>query len=80
MSAPASTKTCGDCYHREALLASEFAACIHCFAIYPPADITLWTDHEQSAVCPHCGVDAVVGFDGSVDTQWLVQERSRDFE
>jgi len=43
MSAPASTKTCGDCYHREALLASEFAACIHCFAIYPPADITLWT-------------------------------------
>jgi len=60
--------------HRERLLASEVAACYYCFAEFVPDAISDWCDgdrQDQTAICPRCGVDAVVGFDGAVDAAWL---------
>lgn len=35
-------------------------ACYHCCKIYCPVEIKEWVDSDDTAVCPHCGVDAVL--------------------
>jgi hypothetical protein len=45
--------------NREELEASEACGCIACERIYFPSEIVDWVD--ETALCPHCGVDAVVG-------------------
>jgi hypothetical protein len=50
--------------NRMELEASEVCGCIACERIYFPSEIVRWVDGEsgnETAVCPHCGVDAVVG-------------------
>ncbi|MGA9717184.1 MAG: hypothetical protein WBQ79_02805 [Acidobacteriaceae bacterium] len=42
------------------LEASEVCGCIACERIYFPSEIVRWLD-DGTAMCPHCGVDAVVG-------------------
>ena len=67
-------RTCESSWHREALLASQVAVCYYCFSDFAPSAVNKWTDGEhldQTALCPHCGVDAVVGFDGPVDMAWI---------
>jgi len=46
--------------NRLELEASEACGCIACERIYFPSEIVRWVD-EETALCPHCGVDAVVG-------------------
>jgi hypothetical protein len=46
--------------NRMELEASEVCGCIACERIYFPSEIVRWVD-EETAMCPHCGVDAVVG-------------------
>jgi hypothetical protein len=41
---------------------AETAGCFHCLKEFPVADITDWAeeaDGQQTALCPHCKVDAV---------------------
>lgn len=75
-------RTC-DCTHNRAALArSEIAVCFYCFEQYPPAQITAWcdgADDPQTAICPNCGVDAVVGFNGQVDLNWIKQRHQYAF-
>lgn len=47
--------------HRDALEASTLCGCFYCLALFPPTEIQEWWDDETTAVCPHCGVDAVIG-------------------
>ena len=47
--------------HREEILANETCGCFYCFAIYPPSAVTEWIDEEQTALCPKCPVDSVIG-------------------
>ena len=64
------------------MLASEIAVCSYCFAEFPPHAVREWTDGEpvgQTALCPHCGIDAVVGFDGPVDAAWVTEAHNRGF-
>ncbi len=46
--------------NRMELEESEVCGCIACERIYSPTNITTWID-EQTAQCPHCGIDSVVG-------------------
>ena len=41
---------------------SKLVGCFHCKFIYPPKDIMEWTDSDTTAICPHCGVDAVLPY------------------
>lgn len=64
--------------HRDALLRSEVAACYYCLEKYAPSTIIEWCDGDnqnQTAICPRCGVDAVVGFNGPPDD--VVEDYSR---
>jgi hypothetical protein len=47
--------------HRGALEASEMCACFFCFRRFTSADIKKWVDVDQTALCPHCGLDSVLG-------------------
>jgi len=60
--------------HRDALLACTAAGCFHCIASFAPAEIRAWRG-DGAALCPECGVEAVVGFDGPADIAWLLQEQ-----
>jgi hypothetical protein len=59
--------------HRKELEASTTCGCFHCLAEFPYSAIQQWTDNEQTALCPKCEIDSVIG-DASgfpVDRQFL---------
>lgn len=47
--------------HRAALEASAKCACFFCFRAFAASEIKAWIDAETTALCPRCGVDAVLG-------------------
>ena len=74
--------------HRKQLLASQVAVCCYCFADFAdfadfaPDAIGDWCDGDeqgQTAICPYCGVDAVVGFNGPIDVAWVKAAHQRGF-
>jgi hypothetical protein len=66
--------------HRESLLASEVASCYYCFTKFHPSEVSEWCDGTQTAICPYCGIDAVVGFNGNVDQVWLQAMHDEGFK
>jgi hypothetical protein len=47
--------------HREELETAGNCACYFCFKKFPTATIKAWVDANQTALCPFCGIDAVLG-------------------
>ena len=47
--------------HRAELEASEVCGCFYCMSTFPLTEITVWIDDGQTALCPRCPVDAVLG-------------------
>ena len=49
--------------HKTKLLKDKKCGCFHCMKIFSPSEITDWIedDTDQTAICPHCGIDAVIG-------------------
>ncbi len=46
--------------HRETLLRVGKCGCFYCSSIFDVAEVTEWVDHEQTALCPRCGIDSVI--------------------
>ena len=63
--------TCSARNHRKTLLVSEYAACYCCMNEFLPVDIDARCDDGETALCPFCDLDFVVGFNGKVDREWL---------
>lgn len=47
--------------HRREIENSRICGCFGCMQIYPPSDITRWIDNGDTALCPKCGIDSVIG-------------------
>ena len=47
--------------HRAEIQASTRCACYFCFHTFSAATIKAWIDTDQTALCPKCGVDSVIG-------------------
>jgi len=59
--------------HRAEIEASTVCGCFYCLATFEPSDIGEWVDapkdpvtgaptgEGETALCPHCGIDAVLG-------------------
>jgi hypothetical protein len=52
--------------HRAEIEASAVCGCFYCEKMFAPSEIEDWTDTsnplpEQTALCPHCGIDSVIG-------------------
>lgn len=46
--------------NRSGLQESEEAACYHCRALFKSSEVTEFTDNGETALCPFCGIDAVL--------------------
>ncbi len=56
--------------YRQEVLSSKLCGCFHCLSIYAPDEISPleWIDEDsfdvgQTARCPKCGIDSVIGAD-----------------
>ena len=47
--------------NRGQLGGSSVAGCFSCKATFAPGDVVDWCDEGQTAICPRCGVDSVLG-------------------
>ena len=55
--------------HRHQIESSTECSCFYCLRIFSPQDITQWWEESKksglgqsaTAVCPHCGIDVVIG-------------------
>ncbi len=47
--------------HRAELNASTRCGCFFCFRTFAATDVKAWIDTDTTALCPHCGVDSVLG-------------------
>ena len=48
-------------HHREEIECSDVCGCFCCGKTFPPAEIKHWTDEGETALCPSCAVDSVIG-------------------
>jgi hypothetical protein len=48
-------------YHRSALARSDVCGCFYCLELFAPSAIEDWTDDGDTALCPKCGIDSVIG-------------------
>lgn len=75
-----STSHAASAHHRAQVLRSSRCGCFHCLSIFEPSAITHWVDEGTTAVCPVCGVNAVIGSDsGSLITRELLEELKRQW-
>lgn len=56
-------------HHRDEVLQSETCGCFHCLKVFPPSKIVRWIHDGATALCPRCGVDAVIGSASGYDLQ-----------
>lgn len=63
--------------YNRALVQFHKCACYSCLRRFLGRTIKEWTDDNQTAICPHCGVDAVIP-DTSVVTDELLRRMQRD--
>ena len=52
--------------HRKQIEESDLCGCFYCVTTFPPSAIEEWIDEDESgagqtALCPRCGVDSVIG-------------------
>lgn len=48
-------------HHRAEIEASSLCGCFCCLHIFDPSKIREWIDNGQTAICPACPVDSVIG-------------------
>lgn len=47
--------------NRDSVLTGKVCGCFHCRTIFPPVEIDeWWDDGDDTAVCPRCGIDAIL--------------------
>ena len=47
--------------HRQEIQQSGLCGCFYCEETFTPETIKEWIDDEQTALCPRCGIDSVLG-------------------
>ena len=48
-------------HHLAELKSSEICGCFYCCGAFKPGEIEDWTDDDDTALCPRCGIDSVLG-------------------
>jgi len=46
--------------NRERVTQAPTCGCFHCLAMFPSSDVHEWVDDGRTALCPRCGIDAVL--------------------
>ena len=74
--------------HRALLARSQRAACFHCGAFFSPKEIASWIDEPDggdpaltgtTALCPRCGIDAVLPSAAPIELSPALVTEMQDF-
>jgi hypothetical protein len=65
-------------WNRVEVLRSATCGCIHCLAFFETSEIKNWIDTGQTAVCPMCGIDSVIGSASGLDLSHAFLTAMRD--
>jgi hypothetical protein len=65
--------------HRAELEASELCGCFYCIRIFPFSEIKEWIDDAQTALCPKCEIDSVIGSRSGYPISRAFLERMHDY-
>ena len=62
--------------NRQSLLQDQSCGCFYCLRTFRSGEVTQWYgDQDDTAVCPYCGIDAVIGgSSGVVITREFLKE------
>ena len=64
-------------YHRKEIETSKVCYCFYCLNSFSPAEIFEWIDDGQTALCPKCGIDSILGDASGIDlTEEFIKEMS----
>ena len=73
-------------FHQEVVEKSKHCGCFCCEAVFSPGEIDSWVDAQylrgRTAICPRCGIDAVLGSASGLpvtDKKFLRSMRKRWF-
>ena len=47
--------------HRDELKSSDICGCFYCLDTFDYRTISSWADGGDTAICPRCGIDSVIG-------------------
>jgi transcription elongation factor Elf1 len=48
-------------HHKNEVLKSDICGCFYCTSTFQAIEILEWTDEGETALCPNCGIDSVIG-------------------
>lgn len=48
-------------HNKEEMQKSYACGCFYCLRQFSPLSITEWADDGETALCPHCNTDSVIG-------------------
>ncbi len=70
-------KACSN--HRFLLAKSEVCGCFHCLSVFTPDAVREYTDRGQTALCPECGIDSVIGEASGYDVRGAFMKQMQDY-
>jgi hypothetical protein len=47
--------------NKQTLIIDDLCGCFCCLKIFNPEEIKSWTDAGETAICPYCEIDSVIG-------------------
>lgn len=47
--------------NKKQLSNDRICGCFYCLEIFPPKEIKTWLHYEETAICPYCCIDSVIG-------------------
>lgn len=53
--------------HCRVVEGSRICGCFYCKETFAPVTIKEWIDGGETALCPHCGIDSVIGDQSGVE-------------
>lgn len=65
--------------NKHRIVGSTKCGCYSCLEVFPKGDIKEWTDKDETALCPHCGVDAVIPDETGVELTAANLKIAHDF-
>jgi hypothetical protein len=65
--------------NKNELLKDKKCGCFHCMKIFSPKEIVDWIDDDDTALCPHCSIDAVIGESSGYPITNEFLEKMHDF-
>lgn len=67
--------------HRAQIEQSEQCGCFHCLTVFTPNAIEEWIDDDDTAMCPRCGIDSVIGSASGnpIEREFLARMRAHWF-